>query len=257
MELNTVRAIVTGAARGLGGHFVLELLRSGAHVAAGDIDIPGLRRLKLAAEGLPGALFVAPLDVADERATVAFIDQAWSRLGGLNVLINNAGILRDGLLVRQEAEGRAGKLPSSQWSKVLEVNLTGAFLMARELAARLLDERVREGVIVNVSSLARAGNPGQSSYAASKAGLDAATRTWALELAPFGIRVGGVAPGVIDTPILEGVSDASLAGLKEAIPLGRLGRPDEVWLAVKFIIECDFFTGRTVEVDGGAAMGGA
>jgi len=256
VQLSAVRAIVTGAARGLGRHFALELLRSGAHVAAGDIDISGLRKLKQATEGLPGILFAASLDVADEHAAAGFIDQAWNQLGGLNVLINNAGILRDGLLVRKEAE-RASKLPSSQWSKVLEVNLTGPFVMARELAARLVDEQVTDAVIVNVSSLARAGNPGQSNYAASKAGLDAATRTWALELAPFGIRVAGVAPGVIDTPILEGVSDEALAGLKEAIPLGRLGQPGDVWLAVKFIIECEFFTGRIVEVDGGAAMGSA
>ncbi|MEP7010535.1 MAG: SDR family oxidoreductase [Acidobacteriota bacterium] len=257
MQLDSVRAVVTGAARGLGWHFALELLRAGAQVAAGDIDIPGLRRLKVAAEGLPGNLFASSLDVVDELAVQSFIDQAWSRLGGLNTLINNAGILRDGLLVRRDAEGSGGKLPTSQWSKVLEVNLTGPFRVAREFVARLLNERIEAGVIVNISSLARAGNPGQSSYSASKGGLDAATRTWALELAPFGIRVGGVAPGVIDTPILEGISEAALARLKEAIPLGRLGRPDEVWLAVKFIIECEFFSGRIIEVDGGAAMGGA
>jgi 3-oxoacyl-[acyl-carrier protein] reductase len=255
MELGAVRAIVTGAARGLGHCFTLELLRAGAGVAAADIDIPGLRKLKQAAEGMPGTLVVSSFDVTDEKAIAGFFDLAWSGLSGFNTLINNAGILRDGLIVKPEPGG-AGKLPSAQWDKVLEVNLKGPFLLARDFAARLIDAR-RSGLIVNLSSLARAGNPGQSSYAASKAGLDAATRTWALELAPFGIRVAGVAPGVIDTPILDGVSDDALARLKQAIPVGRFGRPEEVWMGIKFVIECEFFNGRILEVDGGAAMGGA
>jgi len=98
----------------------------------------------------------------------------------------------------------------------------------------------------------RSGNPGQSNYAASKAGLDAQTRTWALELAPHGIRVGGVAPGVIDTPILGNMDEAHARALFDKVPIGRIGVPYEIWLAVKFIIECDYFTGRTIDVDGGA-----
>jgi 3-oxoacyl-[acyl-carrier protein] reductase len=109
-------------------------------------------------------------------------------------------------------------------------------------------------VVVNLSSIARAGNPGQSNYAASKAGLDACTRTWALELARHGIRVGVVAPGVTETGFLEGFSEEALAHLRAAIPLARLARPRDIWQAVRFIVECDFFTGRTVEVDGGASM---
>jgi 3-oxoacyl-[acyl-carrier protein] reductase len=146
-------------------------------------------------------------------------------------------------------------LPLVQWRKVVDVNLTGQFLMTRDFAARVVAAGARDAVVVNLSSIARAGNPGQSSYAASKAGLDACTRTWALELAGHGIRVGGVAPGVTETGFLEGFSAEALARLRAGIPLGRLGRPADVWLAVKFILECDFFTGRTVEVDGGAAMG--
>jgi 3-oxoacyl-[acyl-carrier protein] reductase len=129
--------------------------------------------------------------------------------------------------------------------------------MAREFVARALERGTRPAVIVNISSLARAGNAGQGSYSASKAALDATTRTWALELGGAGIRVAGVAPGVIDTPILEGISEAAMEKLLAAIPLGRIGRPEEVWQAVRFVLECEFFTGRTVEVDGGAAMGGA
>jgi 3-oxoacyl-[acyl-carrier protein] reductase len=255
MELASVRAMVTGAARGLGRQFALELLRAGAGVAAGDLDIPGLRTLKREAAGLPGTLAVGALDVADEAAAAAFVDLAWTQLGGCNLLINNAGILRDGLLVSRDATG-ARRLPTAQWDRVLEVNLRGPFLLAREFAARLVEADANGALIVNLSSLARAGNAGQSNYAASKAGLDAATRAWSIELAPFGIRVAGVAPGVIDTPILTGVSAAALRELREAILVGRLGRPEEVWQAVRFVIECDFFNGRILEVDGGARMGG-
>jgi 3-oxoacyl-[acyl-carrier protein] reductase len=254
LKLDEIRAVVTGAARGLGRRFALELAAAGAHVAAGDVDRAGLRQLRADADGLPGALSVAGLDVADEESAAQFFAAADAQLGGANVLINNAGILRDGLLVSGEGSA-AVKLPAVQWRKVLDVNLTGPFLLARELASRMIERGTRPGVIVNISSLARSGNAGQSSYSSSKAGLDAATRTWALELAPHGIRVGGVAPGVIETPILEGISDEAMTRLRAGIPLGRIGQPGEVWLAVRFILECDFFTGRTIEVDGGAAMG--
>ena len=261
MKLEETRAIVTGAARGLGRRFALALAEAGARVAAGDIDRAGLRTLKAEAEGLPGTVTVAGLDIADEESVTQFFAAVDEPLGGANVLINNAGVLRDGLLVSGEGK-EARKLPSIQWRSVLDVNLTGQFLMAREFVHRLVERGAERGVspgrpavIVNLSSLARSGNAGQSSYSSSKAGLDAATRTWALELAHHGIRVGGVAPGVIDTPILEGISGEAMEKLRAGIPLGRLGQPEEVWLAVRFILECDFFTGRTIEVDGGAVLG--
>jgi 3-oxoacyl-[acyl-carrier protein] reductase len=256
MKLFDLNAIVTGAAGGLGGHFALELLRAGARVAAGDTNAAGLRKLSSEAEDLPGEVFVARLDITDEASVSELVASAAERFGTLNALVNSAGIARDGLLV-QPAEGveETQKLPLAQWRKVVDVNLTGQFLMAREFASHVIESGGRDAVIVNLSSIARAGNPGQSNYSASKAGLDACTRTWALELARHGIRVGGVAPGVTETGFLEGFSEEALARLKAGIPLGRLGRPEEIWQAVKFILECDFFTGRTVEVDGGASMG--
>ncbi len=252
MKIAEAQAIVTGAARGLGRHFTLALLRDGAQVVAGDVNPAGLRTLKAEAAALPGRLTLAEVDITGEPAVKQFVQRAVAELPGLNVLINNAGILRDGVLVATDAGGVRG-LPLTQWSKVLDTNLTGQFLMAREFAVALL-ARNAPGVIVNISSLARAGNAGQSNYAASKAGLDACTRSWARELAPAGIRVGGVAPGVIDTPIVEGISETALAALLAAIPLGRFGTAEEVWQAVSFVLSCEFFTGRTIEVDGGANM---
>jgi 3-oxoacyl-[acyl-carrier protein] reductase len=253
MKISEAEGIVTGSARGLGRYFTLALLSEGAQVVAGDIHASGLRSLKIEAASLPGRLVVAEVDVANELSVKRFVKSAASELLNLNLLINNAGILRDGILATKDADGIRG-LPLQQWAKVIDTNLTGQFLMAREVVMTML-ERERRGVIVNISSLARAGNSGQSSYAASKAGLDACTRTWAMELAPAGIRVGGVAPGVIDTPIVEGISEAALANLLAAIPLGRFGTPEEVWQAVRFIVSCEYFTGRTLALDGGASMG--
>jgi 3-oxoacyl-[acyl-carrier protein] reductase len=257
MRLTEVRAVVTGAAGGLGGYFALELVRAGAKVAAGDTNAAGLRRLMSEADGLEGQLVVGKLDVTDEASVESFYSSSVPEIGGLNVLINSAGIIRDGMLLTREGD-QFTRLPVAQWRKVLDVNLTGPFLMTREAALHMArSDQKEDRVIVNLSSIARAGNPGQANYAASKAGLDAATRTWALELAELGIRVGGIAPGVTSTTFLEGISDEALARLTGEIPLGRLGQPEDIWRAVRFILECEFFTGRVLEVDGGSTMGKA
>ncbi|HEY0018769.1 MAG TPA: SDR family oxidoreductase [Longimicrobium sp.] len=252
MRLEEGKAIVTGAASGLGYCFAQELARAGAAVVAVDVNAAGLERLARECAGLPGPVHARTADVTDEAAVKGFVQEAAERMGGLNVLVNNAGVLLDGLLVKEEG-GWIRRLPVAQWKRVLDVNLTGAFLVAREVAAAILeDEGAAGGVIVNLSSMTRVGNAGQSVYAASKAGLDAATRTWALELAPYGIRVAGIAPGVIETPILENISDEARAHLLSDIPLGRFGTPHEVWLTLRYILECGYVTGRVVEVDGGA-----
>lgn len=255
MRLGDVHAIVTGAAGGLGSRFALELAKAGARVAGGDGNAAGLRALRgqiAAAGGQPPVL--GRLDVADESSVRQFVELAAAEMGGVNVLINCAGILRDGLLIRQDGQ-QLHALTLSQWRKVIDVNLTGCFLMVREVASLMISRREPEGVIVNLSSIARAGNPGQSNYAASKAGLDAAMRTWALELAPHRIRVASIAPGVARTAFLDEISETALQELIESTPLGRAAEPDEIWMAARFIIENGFFTGRTLEVDGGASMG--
>lgn len=251
MLLENVKAIVSGAASGLGRCFALELVRAGAAVAAGDIDVGGLERLKTECENLPGRLLTLKLDISQENSVAQFIAAVVKEFDGVNVLVNNAGILRDGLLAKEEI-GWVKKLPTAQWKQVLDVNLTGHYLMAREVAAEILKRGIKESVIVNISSISNAGNPGQSNYAASKAGLDACTRTWALELAPNRIRVGGIAPGVIETPILNNISAEAKEDLLEGIPLQRFGAPYEIWQALRFIIECEYFTGRIIYVDGGS-----
>ncbi|WP_242032434.1 SDR family oxidoreductase [Aphanizomenon flos-aquae] len=201
---------------------------------------------------LPGEIYGLHLDVANESSVKDFIPLASSKIGYANTLVNNAGILRDGLLVTQDEEGWLRKLPTAQWKRVIDVNLTGAFFMAREFAALAIEQNISPALIINISSVTRSGNPGQSNYSASKAGLDADTRTWALELAAFGFRVAGIAPGLTNTPILSRVSPDALADMTANIPLGRIAEPYEIWQAARFIIECDYFTGSIIDVDGGA-----
>jgi 3-oxoacyl-[acyl-carrier protein] reductase len=254
METRDVVAVVTGAASGLGYTFAWELARAGASVAAGDVHEEGLERLVEETAGFPGRVVTARLDVSQEPSVKAFVKEAFEHLPGINTLVNNAGVLMDGLLVDDQTDW-VKRLPLGLWRKVLDVNLTGAFLVAREVAAEMLERKTAGGLIVNVSSLARGGNAGQSAYAASKAGLDAATRSWAMELGPKGIRVAGIAPGVVETPMIDNISDDARADLLSQVLVGRFGRPEEIWLALKFVVECEFFSGRVVAVDGGARMG--
>jgi 3-oxoacyl-[acyl-carrier protein] reductase len=168
--------------------------------------------------------------------------------------VNNAGVLRDGRLATLDANGYARKLPTAQWGSVVGINLTGPFLLAREFVAARLEVGADSGLIVNISSVSSAGNAGQSNYAAAKAGLDALTRTWALELAGYRVRVAGLAPGLTDTPMAAALDPAIRAQLIEEMPLGRMISTQEIWLGLRFIIECDAYNGRTLAIDGGAAF---
>lgn len=253
MQLEQVRAIVTGAASGIGRCFATELARHGASVAAVDVNTSGLEELQAETKDLSGEVITTQLDVTNESAVVLFMNKVSEKFGGVNVLVNNAAILRDGPLAKKEG-GWTRKLPTAVWKQVIEVNLTAPYFLAREMVAGALQQPQGSGLIVNISSLSRAGNPHQSNYSASKAGLDACTRTWALELAQYGIRVAGIAPGLVDTPMLGQLGEETRNSLIAGIPLQRIGTPHEIWLALKFIIECDYFTGRVIEVDGGSTF---
>lgn len=253
MQVDQVRAIVTGAASGIGRCFATELARQGASVAAVDVNTSGLEELAAETKDLKGKVFTTQLDVANESAVVLFINKTSEKFGGVNVLVNNAAILRDGPLAKKEG-GWTRKLPTAVWKQVIDVNLSAPYFLAREMVADALQREQQPRLIVNISSLSRAGNPHQSNYSASKAGLDACTRTWALELAEYGIRVAGIAPGVVDTPMLGQLNEDTRNSLIAGIPLQRIGTPYEIWLALKFIIECEYFTGRVIEVDGGSTF---
>jgi 3-oxoacyl-[acyl-carrier protein] reductase len=255
MELKDFKIIVTGAAQGMGAHFAQRLAAAGAQVAAGDVKEDGLAALVESTKDLPGKVHARKLNVADEADVVAFVAWANEAMGGLNGLINNAGILRDGLLVKKDREtGKVIRLSKEQWDAVIGVNLTGATFMVRETVAKMVETGSRPGVVVNMSSIARHGNRGQSNYTSAKAALAANTVTWSREFGAFGVRVGAVAPGMIETPMTQGMNQKARDALVANIPVGRIGVPEDIWLAVKFVLECDYFNGRTIDVDGGLTM---
>jgi len=161
--------------------------------------------------------------------------------------------VRDGLLVKVKDGAVVGRMTMDQWNAVIGVNLSGVFLCAREAAVHMI-ELGNGGVIVNISSISRAGNAGQSNYSAAKAGVESMGVVWAKELARYGIRVGSIAPGFTNTEILSSMRPEVLDKLTAPVPLKRLGQPEEIAHAVLFIFENDFFTGRCLDVDGGLRL---
>ena len=255
MKLSDARVLVTGGASGMGRHFSLEFAGAGAAVAAFDLNEEGLAALAEEAKGLPGKIYPFKVDVSDEAGVEQAVGDAWEALGGLDGVVNNAGIFRDGLLVKKDKKtGEVRTMSLEQWQSVIDVDLTGPFLCTRALASRHVEAGGGPAVVVNISSVARHGNAGQSNYSAAKAGLVADTMVWGRELARHGIRVGAVAPGFVDTPILQAMRPEVLDMLLKGVPLRRMGAPGEIFAAVRFIFECDYFTGRCVEVDGGVQL---
>jgi 3-oxoacyl-[acyl-carrier protein] reductase len=248
MNLKDLKIIVTGGAQGMGAHFAKRLAEAGAKVCVGDV-------LEDKLKDLPAGVKGRKLDVSSEADIESFVNWAHEQMGGLNGLINNAGILRDGLLVKKDrTTGEIKKLSLADWNAVIGVNLTGASMMVRDVVAKMAATDAGPGVIVNMSSVARHGNRGQSNYVSAKAALAANTVTWAREFAPFKIRVGAIAPGMIETPMTQGMNQKARDTLVANVPVGRIGVVEDIWLAVKFILECDYFDGRVIDVDGGLSM---
>lgn len=255
MQLSEMKIIITGAGGGMGAYFAERIAEAGGQAAVCDLNEEGLATLAEACKDHPGKIFTQVCNVSDEAAIGAFVDWSYEQMNGLNGLVNNAGLLRDGLLVKKDRKtGEILKMSKEQWQLVIDINLTGATLMVRDVVAKMLSEDQKPGVIINMSSLARHGNRGQSNYVAAKAALAANTVTWAREFGRFGIRVGSIAPGMIETPMTQGMNDKAREALVSMVPVGRVGQPKDIWQAVQFIIECDYFTGRTVDVDGGLSM---
>ncbi|MGW8272596.1 MAG: SDR family oxidoreductase [Thermodesulfovibrionales bacterium] len=244
MEFTGRKVIITGGARGMGKKFAVDLKRLGAKPFVLDVIQENLDALKNDI-GIAGQV----VDVSNERSVEAFFETYTSENGAPDVMINNAGITADALFVKQKGE-EITKFPFANWEKVINVNLTGVFLCAREAAYQMVKHKVK-GVIINISSISRAGNLGQTNYSATKAAVDAMTVTWAKELSRYGIRVGAIAPGYINTEMVAKIRPDVLEKVVQNIPLGRLGEMEEISEAVQFIIRNEFFTGRVMEVDGG------
>ncbi len=255
MQLTDLKVLVTGGASGMGKHFTLALAAAGADVAFCDLNEDGIRETEAEGTDLPGKVVGFTANVADEDDVIKLIADSREALGGLNGLINNAGIFRDGLLVKKDREtGAIKKMSLKNWNAVIAVDLTGPFLCTREFAASVIENGEKSSCVVNISSVARHGNRGQTNYSAAKAGLVADTKLWAVEMSRYGIRFGAVAPGFVNTPILQGMRPDVLEGMLKAVPLRRAAEPAEIFQAVRFVLECDYFTGRCIDIDGGMTV---
>ncbi|MFG0831981.1 SDR family oxidoreductase [Aeromonas bivalvium] len=252
MELNNKLIAVTGAGRGLGRAIALALAARGARLALIDVNRADLEITEAELQSRGGVCSLHVCNVADEQEVEASF-AAIHNLGSLAGLVNCAGILRDGMLIKVKGGELVEKMSLAQWQVVIDVNLTGTFLCGREGAA-LMARHGEGGVIINISSIARAGNMGQSNYAASKAGVAALVVTWARELARHGIRVMGIAPGVFATEMTAAMKPEAMDRMLQAIPAARLGEADQLADAVAFILGNDYLSGRMIELDGGLRL---
>jgi 3-oxoacyl-[acyl-carrier protein] reductase len=241
-------ALVTGASRGIGRAIAVALARGGASVAlnyAGN-EAAAAEALALVEKAGAGRARLLKFDVSDPVACAAAVDQVVSEFGGLHVLVNNAGIALDQLVMRQKDE---------DWRRTLDVNLGGAFYLIRAVARPMM--KARAGCIVNLTSVVgEMGNAGQAAYAATKAGLVGLTKSVARELASRNIRVNAVSPGFIDTDMTAALPEAAKQKMAEMIPLGRLGSAEDVANAVAWLCsdQASYVTGEVLRVNGGMYM---
>ncbi|WP_299013123.1 SDR family oxidoreductase [uncultured Photobacterium sp.] len=249
MEVKNCVIAITGAGQGLGQMMAVTLAQAGAELALIDLNEEGLKQTEQQCQMLSKKSLIYKADVSNEVQVEAVFKQIADDFGQLNGLVNNAGVLRDGLLVKVK-DGELSKMSLEQFNMVMNVNVTGTFLCGREAAAQMV-AMGNKGVIINISSVSRAGNIGQTNYSASKAAVATLAVCWAKELGRYGIRAAAVAPGIIHTAMAEQLKPEAIERLKEMVPIRRMGEANEIAHAVKFIIENDYFTGRVLEVDGG------
>lgn len=241
-------AVVTGGARGIGRAVSLELARQGATVVAADLNLEGAKAVAEEAKtsGLPGKIVPKSLNVTDRTAVEAFVEEVIQEFGKISILVNNAGITRDGLLLNMEDE---------QFDTVINVNLRSVFLMTRTVCRYMM--QARYGRIVNLASVSgMMGNAGQANYAASKAGVIGFTKTVAKELARRNITANAVAPGFIDTEMTKVLPDKVKDMVKQLIPCQKMGEPADVAAGIVFLAspQARYITGQVLVVDGGLNM---
>ena len=248
MNIADTKILITGAGKGIGNFIATGLLNEAAKVFIVDNDeaalsaIPQHKNLQC---------FHCELTNAD--AVEKLITEIFELHGGVNVCINNAGVIHSEPLINFLS--KADKKHSIQnWNKVMDVNLNAVFYVTANVAERMVANRAR-GIIINISSIAAQGNIGQSAYAASKAAVEALTKTWSKELGMFKIRCACIAPGFFNTvSTRDSLSEAMLSKWEKAVPLARLGQIEELLSSVKFIIENDYFNGKVLALDGGLTL---
>lgn len=251
MKLQDSTIVITGAARGLGAAMAHQLAAAGARIALIDLQSELLFQTR---DSLPGDGHHAVVaSVSDEGQVDAAFDEIEQQMGGIHGLVNNAGITRDGLLVKVKDGEVVDRMSLQQWQQVIDVNLTGVFLCGRAAAERMI-RGGRGGVIINIASISRDGNFGQTNYTAAKAGTAAMTVTWAKELARYGIRTASVSPGFTATELVAAMPEKAISKITSSIPAARLAEPAEIASTIRFIIENDYINGRDFAIDGGLRL---
>jgi 3-oxoacyl-[acyl-carrier protein] reductase len=239
-------AVVTGSGQGIGAGIAATLGRAGARVVVNDLDAERMEESRSHLEDAGLAVAGVASDVSTAEGAEALVQGAIDAFGSVDIVVNNAGIARDKWLV---------KMSDDDWDDVLRVNLKSQFLCVRAAAPHMMERKW--GRIVNISSRAWLGGPGQANYAASKGAVISLTRTLALEMARYGITANCIAPALVDTPLFQGLDDEVKERLVKTIPLGRVGTPDDIGNAVLFFAaeESSYVTGQTLYVCGGRSLG--
>lgn len=253
MDLKDKTIVITGAARGLGAEMAKELAQHGAKLALVDLDKEQLDETVAACSSFGIQAIGYSTNVTDEQAVEDLFVTIKSDFGSVDGLINNAGITSDGLLVKAKDGKVSQKMSLADFNKVVAVDLMAVFLCGREAAVQMI-EGGQGGVIINISSISRAGNVGQTNYTAAKAGVAGMTVTWAKELARYGIRAAGIAPGFCNTRMVSVIPSPIQDRITATIPARRFGRPDEIAGTALFILQNDYVNGRILEVDGGLRL---
>ncbi len=253
MRLKDRVTLITGGAAGIGRATAERFAEEGAQVVICDLN-EGLGQEVVKSLGPQASFF--NVNVADRQAVQGWVDEVVARYGQIDVLVNNAGVLRDGLLVRVKNGELVKQMPEAEFDLVIAVNLKGVFNCTQAVAPTMI--RQQSGVILNASSVVGLdGNFGQTNYVATKAGVIGMTKVWARELGRYNIRVNAIAPGFISTEMVASMPEDILAGMKERTPLRRLGEPRDIANAYLFLAtdEASFITGAALRVDGGIVVG--